>query len=268
MLSLAGRSDPRWMTYQQAQDKGWHVKRGERGAMVVKVVDLSYLDEKAQQTQSETMPDQEQRSRYVLKRYFVFNAEQVEGVPPLEQSATVPEQPNRAQDIVDALREKTALSLVHQGDRACYVPSRDQILMPNKKAFFSEYDYWATLLHECAHSTLHEKRLNRVEAISKKWGDEAYSLEELRAEITSAILASETGIAITANPSHLQNHAAYLSSWIKCCEKDPMVIFSAAKDAELMAGYLLGLEATKKQEATLAAAMEPHKEWVKEYERA
>jgi antirestriction protein ArdC len=266
MLALSGRADPRWMTYQQAQDKGWHVKRGERGTMVVKVVDLSYLDEKAAtQAPQESSPDQEQRSRYVLKRYFVFNAEQIEGVPALEQSATVEAQPNRAQDIIDALKEKTGLSLVHQGDRACYVPSRDQILMPAKKAFFSEYDYWATLLHECAHSTLHEKRLNRVEAISKKWGDEAYSLEELRAEITSAILASETGIAITANQSHLQNHAAYLSSWIKCCEKDPMVIFSAAKDAELMAGYLLGLEATRKQEAALAVAMEPHKEWISEY---
>lgn len=269
MLALAGRSDPRWMTYQQAQEKGWHVKKGERGCMVVKVVDLSYLNEEQQRGGSKIaqLEAQEQDApKYALKRYFVFNAEQIEGAPPLDpQEAIVEAQPARALEIIEALKEKTGLTLVHQGDRAFYSPSRDQIVMPPKKSFITEYDYFATLLHEAAHSTLHEKRMDRQDAIAKKWGNEAYAVEELRAEMTSVILASETGIAASSSKEHLMNHAAYLNSWISCCQKDPMVIFSAAKDAELMAGYLLGLEATKKQEAALAAAMEPHKEWIKEY---
>jgi len=270
MLALAGRSDPRWMTYQQAQEKGWHVKKGERGCMVVKVVDLSYLnDEQAKKSHKPAqLEGQEQEApKYALKRYFVFNAEQIEGAPPLDpQEATVEAQPSRALDIIEALKEKTGLTVLHQGDRAFYSPSRDQIVMPPKKTFLTEYDYFATILHEAAHATLHEKRMDRQDAIAKKWGNEAYAVEELRAEMTSVILASETGIAASSSKEHLVNHAAYLNSWISCCQKDPMVIFSAAKDAELMAGYLLGLEATKKQEAALAAAMEPHKEWIKEYE--
>ena len=41
LLALSGRADPRWMTYQQAQAKGWQVRRGEKGTAIVKLVELS-----------------------------------------------------------------------------------------------------------------------------------------------------------------------------------------------------------------------------------
>lgn len=59
----------------------------------------------------------------------------------------------------------------------------------------------------------------------------------------------------------MANHASYLQGWIKTISKDPMAIFSAAKDAEMMAEYVLGLERQ-------LTAMAPHKEWVAEYEQA
>lgn len=50
-----------------------------------------------------------------------------------------------------------------------------------------------------------------------------------------------------------------LKSWIEVLRKDPQAIFSAAKDADLIAGYLLNLE----REWT---AMQEHKEWVREFD--
>ena len=133
-----------------------------------------------------------------------------------------------------------------------------------KRSFRSEYDYFSTIFHEFSHSTLHEKRLNRTNAIGQRWGDSAYALEELRAEIASAILSDSTGLSARCSPesmkAHVDNHSAYLRSWIKAIEKDPMAIFSAAKDAELMSEYVLSQERQM-------TAMAPHKEWVAEYER-
>jgi len=261
LLGLSGMPDARWLTYQQAAANGWQVKKGERGRVIVKVVELT--PEEAKNLPKEEGEEHGSQKRLILKRYYVFNASQIEGIPPLP----VPEggqeigSVERAEGIVAALKEKTGLLVLHQGQQACYVPSRDQILMPRKEAFHSTYDYYATLMHECGHATLHEKRLDRREALGKRFGDEAYSIEELRAEISSAILASETGIA--PGPEHIANHAAYLNSWIKSIQKDPMVIFSAAKDAQKMADYLLELEAQHRK------SQRPDiKEWVKEYEAA
>ncbi|WP_081367995.1 ArdC family protein [Janthinobacterium lividum] len=200
-----------------------------------------------------------ERKAFALRRYVVFNAQQMDGVPSLEAPSEKLFDPvARAEAVIQALKEKTGLLVVHGGTDACYVPALDEIRLPAKKSFHSVYDYYATALHEGAHSTLHKKRLDRQEAIAKRWGDEAYAVEELRAEICSAILAAETGVPMSQ--SHIDNHAAYLQHWIKATSSDPMAIFSAAKDAELMAEYMLGLE---KQ----IISMEVHKEWIMEYDR-
>lgn len=258
LLGLSGMPDARWLTYQQAAANGWQVKKGEKGRVIVKVVELT--PEEAKNLPKEEGEEQSSQKRLILKRYYVFNATQIEGIPPFPAPEGGQEigSVERAEGIVAALKERTGLLVLHQGQQACYVPSRDQILMPRREAFHSTYDYYATLMHECGHSTLHEKRLDRRDALGKRFGDEAYSLEELRAEISSAILASETGIA--PGPGHIQNHAAYLNSWIKCIQKDPMVIFSAAKDAQKMADYLLELEAQHRlsQRADI-------RQWLNEY---
>ena len=110
---------------------------------------------------------------------------------------------------------------------------------------------------------MHETRLNRSEAYAKKWGDSAYALEELTAEIGAAILQSELGVAPSAEhaKAHLEGHASYLRSWIKAIEKDPMAIFTAAKNADKISEYVLGLERQM-------TAMAPHKEWIAEYDAA
>lgn len=263
LLALSGRDDPRWMTYQQAQAKGWQVRRGEKGTAIVKLVELTPREAAAESSTggAEGGPaEKSQRRAFALKRYTVFNAQQIDGVPKLEAAAALEFNPiERAEAVMAALQEQTGLVVAHGGAQACYLPALDEVRLPQKKSFHSVYDYYATAMHEGAHSTLHQKRLDRKNALGKKWGDEAYAVEELRAEICSAILASETGVPI--NQAHIDNHAAYLKSWLRVVAADPMAIFSAAKDAEAMAGYMLGLERQR-------TAMDPHKGWVEEYDRS
>ena len=73
---------------------------------------------------------------------------------------------------------------------------------------------------------------------SKKWGDEAYAMEELVAELGSAFLSADLGIT----PEVREDHAAYLGSWLKVLKQDKRAIFSAAAHAQRAAEYLHGLQ--------------------------
>ena len=306
LLSLSGRSSNLWLTYQQAAANGWNVRKGEKGTMIVKVVEFNREDRGSRggpnsggagnaggsgsannygsrnrgssgggsgggrggqaEGGAKEQGDQD-RKAFALRRYFVFNAEQIEGMPQPEAEATS-DKPfdvaEKAEAVIQAMKERTGLLVIHGGDKAFYSPKLDEVRVPVKRSFHSEYDYFSTIFHEFSHSTLHEKRLNRTNAIGQKWGDSAYALEELRAEIASAILSDSTGLSARCSPesmkAHVENHSAYLRSWIKAIEKDPMAVFSAAKDAEAMAEYVL-------EQERLFTALAPHKEWIAEYER-
>ena len=71
--------------------------------------------------------------------------------------------------------------------------------MPSSKYFDSEDNYKAVLLHELAHSTMHETRLNRNVDLKCKL---SYAKEELVAELSSAMLSAHFGIQ-----TEIQNHA-------------------------------------------------------------
>lgn len=290
LLSLAGanRSSNLWLTFRQASEAGYSVRKGEKGTPIVKVVEFE-RDGRNGERASGAEPsaeggqggEKESRKAFALRRYFVFNAEQIEGFPiPVEEPGLLAhESVEKAAGVVEAMKEQTGLIFIRGGNQACYIPSLHEVRLPPSKAFFTPYDEWVTALHECAHASMNERCLNRTEAISKKWGDEAYALEELRAEIASCLIAHETGLARGQGASdgsqadayahhrddayahHREQHAAYLRSWVKVIKSDPMAVFSAAKDADRICEYLMGL-AMKRE------AMAPHKEWVDEYEMA
>lgn len=271
--------DNRFVTYQQALDRGWQVRGGERGTMIVKVVEIDPSKDREQggersgaggqarsRDQARSPQDGGARKAIGLRRYYVFNAEQVDGIPALEQEPELEFDPvARAESMIEALKEKTNLVIVHGGNQACYVPANDEVRLPPKKRFKSAYDLYSATGHEICHSTMAPHRLNRTEAYAKRWGDEAYALEELTAEIGAAILSAELGIADMVSAEqrekHLANHAGYLQSWLNVLTKDPLAIFTAARAAERVSEYLLGL-------AMERFALEEHKEWLAEHQQA
>jgi len=60
-------------------------------------------------------------------------------------------------------------------------------------------------------------------------------MEELRAELASAFVASELGI-----PTDIPRHASYIAEWIKPLREDKREIFRAAADAQRIADMILG----------------------------
>jgi antirestriction protein ArdC len=74
---VRGYSDPRFMTFLQAEQKGWHVRKGEKGTRI------EFWEPKPG-NHDEGADDDEKRSRLIHRVYSVFNAQQIEGIPPIE----------------------------------------------------------------------------------------------------------------------------------------------------------------------------------------
>lgn len=139
----------------------------------------------------------------------------------------------RAENILEA----SGVKLVHRAQgHAFYRPGEDAIYLPEKKQFSSEEGYYSTALHELSHWTGHESRLNREFG---PFGSIAYAKEELRAEIGSMMISGELGIG-----QSVDDHAAYVQSWIKILRDDPREVFRAAADAEKIMDYVMEFEHT------------------------
>lgn len=267
LLAGSGHSGG-FATFRQAAERGWNVRKGEKGTMIVKVVELAPEQAAEGGSGSAARADAKQgKAKSVLMRYYVFGRDQLENPPPALAAAPRDFEPiERAQAVLDALVERTRMTVAHGGNHAYYDGKRHHIQLPPIGAHHSLYDAHAGAMHEASHAAMSETCGGLSKSLYEKWeAREAYALEELRAEMSSAILAAKTGVAPDPNSaqwrSHMENHAAYLSSWIKAVRSDPLAIFSAARDAEKVSEYLLTLALEREQ-------MSHHREWVDEYESA
>lgn len=259
-LMAQGYSDQRWMTYKQAQDVGAQVRKGEKGTAIQywKFNDEQTLrDDNGKPVINAEGEKLKQTIKLERPRVFfatVFNAEQIDGLPPMQPRV---EQTWQAQDRAENILAASGSIIRHgEGDRAFYRPTTDSIHLPDKGQFASADNYYATALHELGHWTGHSSRLDRD--LTGSFGSESYAKEELRAEIASMILGDELGIG--HDPSQ---HAAYVGSWIKALQDDPLEIFRAASDAEKIQGFVLGLEKSKEHAITVEKGIE-HPQTVQE----
>ena len=123
-----------------------------------------------------------------------------------------------------------------RGDRAFYRPVTDVVVLPEMAQFHSTAEYYSTAFHELIHSTGHSTRLNRLDS-TVFFGSEAYSKEELIAEIGAAALLNHVGLETFGS---FRNSAAYIQSWLKVLQNDKRMIVSAAGKAEKAVQMILG----------------------------
>lgn len=211
-----GYPSHQWLTYKQAQAAGGNVKKGEKSTHVVFTKPLVYKDE----------ADEERRAS-MLREYNVFNVQQIDGLE-IKEPAPKPEPERHA--VVDAFIAATGADIRLGGDRACFVPSKDFIILPHASAFKGIEHFYATSLHECGHWAGAEKRLNRN--LTGRFGTKAYAAEELIAELTAAFLCAHLGIK-----GELR-HADYIANWLELLRSDDRAIFTAASKASQAANHL------------------------------
>ncbi len=227
MLSHTGFKSPYWLTFNQAQMLGGHVKRGEKG---LPVVFWSMVKGKADTNGEEEM--------FPLLRYHtVFNLEQIEGIaiPETEKIEFKFNPIAECESVMSGMPQRPMIQ--HGGNQASYSPGQDIIRMPRKDSFQSIESYYGTLFHETVHSTGHKDRLNRV-SISEPhaFGSETYSKEELIAELGASFLCSHTGISNVT----IENQAGYIQNWLRKLKNDKRLIIIAASHAQKAVDFILG----------------------------
>jgi antirestriction protein ArdC len=149
LLGSLRYTSPYFLTFLQAKELGGHVRKGERGSLVVKYGTYQKQEDEAPAQGA----DEEAETRGYLKGYTVFHASQIEGIE-FPAPANLPEL---------ALTEKTARArsiftgmpnapIFREGGAVpCYRPGSDTIMMPERGYFDNEEAYYCTIFHEMTH---------------------------------------------------------------------------------------------------------------------
>lgn len=224
-----------YFTFNQIQNLGGHVRKGEKSQMVVfwKQIPTKEQDGQTGEQQEKLIP--------MLRYYNVFHQDQIDGlkIVPAEE----PKKPTafpQADDIISNYISRSGVKLEHRiGDEAYYSPVSDRVVLPMMEQFHSSAEYYSTAFHELTHSTGHKSRLDRLRSTAH-FGNESYSKEELVAEIGAAALMNHAGLE---NASTLRNSAAYIQSWLKALRNDKRLIVTASGAASKAFEYITGKEA-------------------------
>ena len=263
---MKGYSDPRWVTMVQIMDKDskyhpkekWHLKAGSKATYVEYWYPFDLKNKKAltwDQYKQEIQSGRREDEFKLSTRYTaVFNACNVEGMPEINKE---PENTDIQMDeMVQKLSQGMGVQiLLDGGDQAYYSPHQDQIHLPTPGSFENEYAFNATALHELSHSTGHPSRLNR--SMNGFFGTSQYAYEELVAEMCSCFMGFD--LHAEASASHIDNHKAYVQSWIQAIREKPETLIKAIKDAQAAANYMdwkAGLITDKEYEKAKGSVME------------
>jgi antirestriction protein ArdC len=243
---LQGFAAPIWMTFRQALELDAHVRKGEKGSLVVyaNTIARTERDDKTGQDVEHEIP--------YMKGYTVFNVEQIDGLPDIYYAKAAPTldpvaRVDRAENFFAACRA----TVKHRGNRAYYAQELDYVQMPPFECFRDAESYYSTLAHEMTHWTKHPARLAR-DFGRKTWGDEGYAQEELVAELGASFVCADLELAIEPR----EDNASYIAHWLEILKSDTRFIFKAAAHAQRAADFIHAFSGSSSTAATAAAQVE------------
>lgn len=221
-----GFERPYFLTFNQVKQLEASIKKGAKSFMVIFWKML------------EVKKDHEIEEIPMLRYYRVFHIDDVDGI----DESRIPKETShvhefKAIDSCEELIDKWDDSpLIKYGmKKACYIPARDEVHMPDAKHFYEDEEFYSTLYHEIIHSTGHSKRLNRHQRFPNlNFGSQDYSQEELVAEMGAAYLCGISGI----ENATIDNSAAYIQGWLKKLRSDKKFIITAASLAQQAVDYI------------------------------
>jgi len=229
-MQVNGWTDNRWMTFKQAQKLGGRVIKGSKSTPVIFMSPVK-------KTKTDPKTGEEKEYTFWTSRvHRVFNVAQIEGIEIEELERQEPVEVTEAErQILELYKNRPKVNNTPQ-DQAYYTPLFDEIFLPLREQFPSAANYFETLVHELAHSTGHETRLDRS-GLTDNYGSHRASrgLEELIAEITVALVAGRLNADFS-----MDSVASYADSWLKSLKNDKSMILAATRAAQAAADYMLG----------------------------
>ena len=120
-----------------------------------------------------------------------------------------------------------------KGDKAYYSPVNDHIVVPKREQFVDGEAFATNTLHECAHATGADSRLDRHLG-GHPFGSPEYAREELVAELSAAVISSQYGLS-----KHIKSDSAqYLKSWLGSLQQGPEFLKTVLGDVRRSSGMI------------------------------
>jgi antirestriction protein ArdC len=219
LLDRAGE----YLTFNQIKKLNGKIKKGSKSNLIVFY---------------KVLEDEEKEKTFGMLRYYkVFHLDDVEGIESkLETNTNTDDKLENCEKVVEKYKDAPQIKNI-RGDDAYYKPSTDEVVLPKKEQFKSIEQYYGVMFHELAHSTGHEKRLNRLTK-DARFGNTEYSKEELVAEITTTMICSTVGI----ENKTINNSVAYIKSWMEVIKADTNLIIQSANQAQKAYEYIVDVK--------------------------
>lgn len=225
----AGYGSGVWGTYRTWQSHGAQVRRGEKSTAV-------FLFKPVRKSITADDGSEQSRAYWLTRSFAVFAAEQCDGADSVIAERAKRANVNSDERIAAAESYWSAWRRVvpidERGSAAYYDRGADRITVPPFAAFDDAPAFYSTVAHEAVHSTGHGSRLDRT--FGKRFGDDAYAMEELTAELGAAFWCGSAGISQTPRP----DHAAYLAHWLRVLRSDSKALQTVASRAQAAVDWL------------------------------
>lgn len=248
VLGMQRHDDPRWMSADAARFAGSWVKKDEKGTMIefpksndiqaMRTADGQRIKNDQGVTQTKTVAFETPQQG----RAFLFNAEQMKDVLPLEDFLAKQQEGQTLPPVerTEKLIADSKAVIIHGGQEAYYDQQRDAIFMPEPETFENQTKYLQAAIHQLAHWSGHESRLNRP--MEGKFASLDYAREEMRAAVAAILIGGELKIG-----HNFGQQAAYMNGFAKIFKDEPFEIAKASRDAQKIANLLLGSSQKREQ---------------------
>lgn len=181
---------------------------------------------------------EDEQTRFILRHSAVFNLDLVRGLD-TESGDTQPDHQagpsQEAQALAASYLERENIAVIHGAP--AYIPSRDTIRMPHVEEVTPIDEFFSCYFREMAHSAGHPRRLCRFGIEPGIFeSKDAYSQEELVAEITAAMLCHDCAVDSEAS---IRNSAAYLQGWSRFIRNEENAFLCAINEAYKARAFIL-----------------------------
>ena len=238
-------NDPRWMSFRTANRIGAQIRKGERGTRV----EYLRFPPKAKAAQGQENPDkvapngaasgdkqQEPDQKITHHTYVVFNAEQIERMPALEDQLPKEPQQHEICERSERMIQDSNIKLEappNGQSYASYDKDRDTIVVPDIEKFKTPEQYYSHTVREMADRAGHEQNKNRSEPQSEAQQYTANARHEMRREMAAETISSKLHLPKQATGDKCKQQ------WAETIRRNPNELRYAARDADRMADKVL-----------------------------
>ncbi|MDE0165211.1 MAG: ankyrin repeat domain-containing protein [Bryobacterales bacterium] len=230
-----GYNDPRWMSFQTANRVGAKIRKGERGTRVEYLRFPPKSQDKEAPAAGANGKEKEQ-PKISHHTYVVFNAEQIERMPSLEQQLPKEPQQHEICERAERMIQDSGVKIENPPDGhnyAKYDKDRDTVVIPDIEKFKSPEDYYGQAVKQMAGRAAGEQHTERPEPQSEAQQLDATARQDMRREMATDTICSK--LHLPKQPTG-ERHKA---QWAQTIRNSPNELRYAARDADRMADQVL-----------------------------